>query len=987
MLIERIFMKKNNDGLNFSNQKKTGLAKRIAVIVLCVLLVVVNILLYIFEGHVNLYLGRGELVIEQAEGSENWDSTYYKSDYTEEAGLINAAEKMGEKISNEGFVLMKNNGTLPLPKKPKVTLLGRNAADPVYGGSGSGSVSLDTVVDMKTGLENAEFEINEAVYSILADYASYKTELSETGKQIRKYKNPKANIVMDSMISSSYYIGEMPVENYTEQAISSFSAYHDAAIISIGRGGGEGGDLTRDMAEWDNNYLDGQHQLELNYDEIQTVELAKKHFDNVIMVINSSAVMELGTLENDDGIDAIVWVGSPGQTGFNSLGHILDGTVNPSGKTADIYPRDFTKDPTFVNFGHNKYSNIDINNAIGDGFYVQYEEGIYVGYRYYETAAKEGFLDYEKSVVYPFGHGLSYTDFSWEIVGQEFGEVDGSLSVEVKVTNTGATHPGKDVVQLYFSPPYTKGGIEKSEVVLADFAKTSLLAPGESETVTLSLPVEDMASYDYKNNKAYTLEKGDYGIRIQSNSHQKKEGLDELTYTVKNTVLYQEENHRISDKSQVTNQFDDVNSYFTDTPESGKITNMSRGDFAGTFPTEPMGADKVADEAIIEGFQAYVASDHLDPNEEPPNDVAQSGLNLIDMRGIPYDDPMWSTFIDQIPPKELATMLMDGAYNTKAIAGVGKPATVELDGPSGISAFMGSIHGTAYPSEVVMASTFHPELLYEFGQMIGDEALFYGVNGWYAPGMNIHRSPFGGRNFEYYSEDPVLSGKMATAVVSGTAEKGLYTFIKHFVLNDQETNRVNNGISVWANEQAMREIYMKPFEMTVKDAKTTLRYHMDDDGVLDEKEMSATTAVMSSFNRIGSTWAGGSSPLMETVLRGEWGFEGVAVSDFCLYEYMYANQGVANGTDYFITFISMKSLEDSTSPTAINDMKRCTHRLMYTVANSNAMNGIVPGTTVYYEMAGWKKVQIAVSIMILLGIVSWVVIQKRKNTNIKRTER
>lgn len=979
-------MKKNNGDLSFDNEKKRGLATKITAVILCVLLIATNVLLYIFEGHVNLYLGRGEMVIEKAEGSENWDSTYYKPDYQDKGSLVSAAEQMVEQISNEGFVLMKNNGALPLQPKAKVTLLGRNAADPVYGGSGSGSVSLDTVVDMKAGLENAQFDINETVYNILADYASFKTELSETGKQTRKYKNPRANIVMDSMINSSYYIGEMPVENYTEQAISSFTTYNDAAIISIGRGGGEGGDLTQDMTDWDKNYLDGQHQLELNYDEKQTIELAKKHFETVIVIINSSTVMELGTLESDEGVDSIVWVGSPGQTGFNSLGHILDGSVNPSGKTADIYPRDLTKDPTFVNFGHNKYSNIDINNAIGDGFYVQYEEGIYVGYRYYETAAKEGFIDYEKSVVYPFGHGLSYTDFSWEIVSQEFGEADGDITVNVKVTNTGTTHKGKEVVQMYYSPPYNKGGIEKSEIVLADFAKTGLLAPGESETVTLSFAVEEMASYDYKNNKAYVLEEGDYGIRIQNNSHQSKEGTSELTYTVKKTITYGEGNLRGSDKTQVTNQFDDVNAYFTDTAVPGKITNMSRSDFSGTFPTAPMGADKVADEAIIEGFQAYVASEHIDPNEEQPNEVTQSGLNLIDMRGIPYDDPMWSTFIDQIPHKELATMLMDGAYNTKALANIGKPATVELDGPSGINAFMGSIHGTAYTSEVVMASTFNLDLIYDFGEMIGNEALLYGVNGWYAPGMNIHRSPFAGRNFEYYSEDPLLSGKMATAVVSGAANKGLYTFIKHFVLNDQETNRVNNGISVWANEQAMREIYMKPFEMTVKDAKTTLRYHMDDDGVLDEKEISATTAIMSSFNRVGSTWAGGSSPLMENVLRGEWGFEGVAVSDFCLYEYMYANQGLANGTDYFITFISMKSLEDSTSPTAINDLKRCGHRLMYTVANSNAMNGIVPGTTVYYEMANWKKVQIAADIIILLGIAAWMIFQKRKKPNIEMVE-
>ncbi|WP_112179798.1 beta-glucosidase [Paraliobacillus zengyii] len=969
--------------MNSKNQqptikKKRKIIRKVLLSVFIIIVIAANLLLQVFEAHANLYLGRGDVIINEAEGTNGWESQYYPLDYENEEEVISASEEMIEEISNEGFVLMKNNGVLPMAEQSKVTLLGRNSADPVYGGSGSGSVSLDTVVDMKTGLLNTGFEINEEVYSVLEEYAGFETELTSTGSEKRVYNNPKADIIMDRPEDSSYYIGEMPVDNYTQEAIDSFTNYSDAAIVSIGRGGGEGGDLTTDMAGWDKNYEEGQHQLELNYDERETIELAKENFENVIVVVNSSAALEMGDLEEDEGVDAIVWVGSPGQTGFNALGNILNGSVNPSGKTADIYPADFTKDPTFVNFGSYQYSNISDRNASGDAFFVQYEEGVYIGYRYYETAAEEGFIDYDEAVVYPFGHGLSYTTFDWEVVDQQLGDVDGEITVDVEVTNTGDTYSGKEVVQLYYSAPYYEGGIEKSEVVLGDFAKTSLLAPGESEIVSVIIAVEDMASYDYEDNKSYVLDEGEYEILIQNNSHELKEGIEPIVYTVDNTHIYDESNTRTSDVVAVTNQFDDVNRLFTDTAEEGKILNMSRNDLATTFPTAPTEEDMKADEQIIEGFQPYVAAEHVDLDEEMPTADTENGLQLINLRGVPFDDPAWDLLLDQVKTEDIVSVIMDGAYNTKPIESIGKPATVDLDGPAGISAFMGDIHGTAYTSEVVMASTFNTDLLYQMGQMIGNEAISLGVNGWYAPGLNLHRNQFAGRNFEYYSEDPLLSGKIAQAVVEGTSSKGLTTFIKHYALNDQETNRVNNGVSTWANEQAIREIYLKPFEMVVKNSKTTLEYHADDDGVLDEKEMNAATAIMSSFNRVGSTWAGGSHALMQTVLRDEWGFEGVAVSDFNLYDYMYVNQGIAAGTDYNITFASNKTIEDTESVTAVNDLRKSAHRILYAVANSNTMNGIIPGTTISYEMATWKKVQIIVDIVIILGLITGFVINRRK---------
>jgi beta-glucosidase len=690
--------------------------------------------------------------------------------------------------------------------------------------------------------------------------------------------------------------------------------------------------------------------------------------------------MELGVLENDEQVDAVLWVGSPGQTGFNAVGAVLNGTINPSGRTVDIYPADLTKDPTFVNFGFYQYSNINENNANGNAYFVQYEEGIYMGYRYYETAAVEGFINYDEAVVYPFGYGLSYTAFDWEISDKKLGNVEGEITVDVKVTNTGDV-AGKDVVQMYYSAPYNAGGIEKAEVVLGDFAKTKLLAPGESDTVTLTLAVEDMASYDYETEKSYVLEEGEYGIRIQSDSHTMKDGIEEITYEVNKTIVYSGDDHRASDEVEVTNQFDDVNALFTDTAKEGYITNMSRADFAGTFPTAPTAADLTANDDIIDGFRAYVAKDHEDPNAVMPTTGAKNGLQLIDLRGVDYHDPSWELLLDQITPEDVTKIILNGAYNTAAIDTIGKPATVDLDGPAGISSFMGNTNGTAYPSAVVIASTYNVDLAYEMGEMVGNEALNLGVNGWYAPAMNTHRNQFAGRNFEYYSEDAVIGGKIGAACVSGAASKGVYAFIKHYALNDQETNRVNNGVSTWANEQAIREIYLRPFEIIVKKATNTLKYISDEQGTVSEKEMKGTTALMSSFNRIGATWAGGSKPLMQTVLREEWGYEGIVITDFNLYPYMYTDQGIAAGSDLMLTFESMKTIEDASSATAVTNLRKAAHNILYTVVNSNAMNGIVPGTIITYTMATWEKVligaDIAIAILLLAGF-SWVVIRVRK---------
>ncbi|WP_263121252.1 glycoside hydrolase family 3 C-terminal domain-containing protein [Cellulomonas fimi] len=936
--------------------------------------VVANVALVVAGGWVASQFGSGTYTFTNAEESADWDTDYYTSDYADIDEVDAAAKDLVEEISGAGIVLAKNeSAALPLAAGAKVTMLGRAAADPVFGGSGSGSVDTNSAVNARQGLENAGFTVNDAVFSTIESFAA---------------ENPRGYIEMDNPEASSYTIGELPVAQYEAQQ-STFAEYGDAAVIYVGRPGGEGGDLATDMEGWDDHYVSGQHQLELNQDEKDLVALAQANFDTVVVVINASTTMELGPLQDDAGVDAILLAGSPGATGLNALGRILSGDVNPSGRTADLWAADFTADPTFANFGGYLYDNLSVSYPVSavesatsnatvtdEAPFVNYAEGIYIGYRYYETAAAEGFLDYDDAVVYPFGYGLSYTDFAWQVTDTQAGAVDGSIAVTVQVTNTGDV-AGKDVVELYYTAPYTPGGIEKSEVVLGGFDKTGLIEPGASESVTIELAVEDMASYDHQGEAAYVLEAGDYLLSLRSDSHTVV--ADALTYTVDSDVVYAGDDHRASDVAAVTNQFDDVSAQFVAEPTEGKIVSMSRADFAGTFPTAPTGDQLVADDAVAEGFAAWdddTAAEAFDG--EMPTTGAGTDLSLIDLRGLAKDDPQWDELLDSLTVGDMTDMLLNGAYQTAAIGSIGKPQTTEPDGPAGFSSFINSsINGVAYPSEFLIAQTWDVDLGTAMGEMLGNEAMQKDINGWYAPAANLHRSPFAGRNFEYYSEDPFLSGSMMTSVANGAATKGVYTTLKHFALNDQETNRVNNGIATWATEQTIRELYLKPFEMAVKGITMDVAYVSDADGTIEHTTV-GSTAVMSSFNRIGSTWAGGSEALMTNVLREEWGFEGFAISDFNLYAYMNPNQGISAGTDLTLTFQPSKSFGDTSSAKAVTDIRNATHNILFTVANSNAMNGLAPGATVDYTPPTWVYIQIIATVLVGLLVLAGVVMVIRR---------
>ena len=982
-------------------QQKLSKGKKALAIVLAVILVigvVANVLIQYYSFTLRQVLGDGEIRYTHLSGTENWDSEYYTTDYATYEETEAAARALTEEIESEGIVLLENkDNALPLSSL-NVTLLGVNSVNIVTGGTGSGSGSGSDNISLVEALENNGFTVNPTTLALYTSEtvtdASYEMGVMNEGmfgptetKDFPKYQRTTAGLYADN---NPWIIGELPVAFYDASVEASFSDYSDAAIVVFSRVSGEGADMATDMgkfADWGGE--EGKHYLEFDSTEQALLRYASDHFDTVIVLINSNNAMELGSLADGtyENVKGVLWIGAVGSTGANAVAKVIKGDVNPSGRLADIYARDFTADPTFVNFGNYQYSNVSSDNAMADSFFVQYEEGIYVGYRYYETAAAEGFIDYDEAVVYPFGYGLSYSSFTQEFDGTP-SVSDGAITFKVKVTNTGDT-AGKEVVQLYYHAPYgdettNPNKLEKAERVLAAFAKTELLDPGKSQTLTLTVNIEDMASYDETVEKAYVLDDGDYVISLMKNSHEPWG--DSYTYHQDRQVVYGQDNPRSSDAAAATNRFEDVSTELKSV--------MSRADFAGTFPTAPQGDDYKASDAVIANLAEYNYADHDDPSDVMPTTGSKNGLSLIDMRGVDYDDESWTDFVEQLSVSELAAYV-NGVGST-AIESLGIPVTSGIDGPASLNSMydvLGTQSNNTYTTEVVLASTWNVELAERMGNLIGNEALFLGVSGWYAPGANTHRSPFGGRNFEYMSEDPRLAGNMLRAEISGVAEKGVYAYIKHFAMNDQETNRNNyGGICVWATEQAIREIYLKGFEIPVKEATATLKYIADSEGTAATKTVRGCTAVMSAFSRIGATWTGGSIALLQNVLRDEWGFEGVVVTDAIDGNFMNGDQAVRNGSDLLMSSMLPGSARASyggsrtvntDSATAVKELQEAVHNILFAVVNSNAMNGIVPGTSISYSTPTWLVAVYAVDAVLLLAIIAgyiWIFRKPRKST-------
>ncbi len=951
--------------------RKRPVAKIVFAVALVALAIALNVGTSMFSSLLDHYLGGRPSQTVVAEGSENWDANYYDAKYRGRNQANRAAQDVVAEVEGEGAVLLKNdNNALPLDTSKTVSLLGRYAADAVYGGAGSGTVDPSDCVTLCQGLQNAGFTINDTAYGwISQNYPNY----------------AKADITMDSPSTASYYIGEIPWSDYPADV--QYSVTGTTGVIVIGRGGGEGGDLSTNLKEsldsgvsknfTDNNetanYEEGQHELELTREEKELITAAKQSCDKVVVLLNCSTTMEVGSLMSGEySVDAILNIGSLGASGANGVGNILSGAVNPSGKTCDLWSADFTKDPTFQNFGGKRYTDVsdyygtNHNNTPSDGtaYFTEYREGIYVGYRYYETAAAEvaagnytGF-DYDQAVVFPFGYGLSYTTFSETL---DSVENDGkTVTASVTVTNTGPV-AGKQVAEIYYSAPYTKGGVEKSAVVLGAFEKTKLLEPGESQTLKLAYDIDDMASWDSSANGgkgAYVLDAGDYVVSLRTDSHtvvdSKALALDARTITKDSAA-----------GNDIQNEFADTTKYMRN---NGGV--MSRADFAGTFPKP---AEDKASSDVGVSITEYQAQG--DPGVQMPTTGASNGVSLIDLRGKDYDDPLWDKLLDQLTVDEMTSVINDGAYNTAEVPSISKPATSDPDGPAGFTSLTGSTGNCAYCSEYVMAQTWNKELIYAVGQAVGQEALSSGYSGWYAPAANTHRSPFAGRNFEYFSEDPVLAGNICAAEVSGAASNGVYAYVKHFALNDQEGYRIQH-LMTWADEQTIREVYLRPFEITVKDATYEERF-LDGRGEVQTRTAKACTGIMSSFNYIGTEWTGGRRSLLTNVLRDEWGFRGMVITDFNLYGYMDKSAALAAGNDLQLTYSAMSgSIPNANGATTVSQMRQAMHNILYTVVNSNAVNGIAPGTIIKYGIAPWQYGVYAATVVLvllatLLGFLSY----------------
>ena len=859
------------------------------------------------------------------------------------------AAEVAEEIMEDGIVLLKNESLLPLNETKKLNIFGWESINPAYGGAGSGGINdLYDIVSLNQGLENAGFSINQELVDFYNNYGADNPEMS-----IQK---------------QSWTLPEPPVDTYSDELIKSAKEYSDVAVVVLSRKAGEGhNDIPMDVrkAAYDNNsdeyddFPEGEHYLQLSQTERDMVDMVCSNFDNVIVIYNGANQFELGFADEYPQIKSVVWCPGTGNVGFNALGKVFSGEVNPSGKTPDTFIYDMTTAPWWNNAEKTEYTNLadmaveGMNAGTAQVYapaFTNYVEGIYVGYKYYETAAQEGAIDYDKTVQYPFGYGLSYTEFEQKM--GELEEKDGQISVDVEVTNTGDV-AGKDVVEVYYKPPYTNGGIEKSSANLIEFAKTDLLQPGESQTVTVTFSIEDMASYDENNAKAYVLEKGDYVISINSDSHTV---LDQKTYTADKDVVYKGENKRASDDTAATNVFEDA---------KGDVTYLSRADHFANYE------EATAAPASAELGEPYVSEYHLNSNFDKttylndedvmPTTGADNGLTLADMRDADYDDPRWEKLLDQLTVDEMANMIAMAGYQTAAMDSVGKVATLDFDGPAAINNNFTGVGSIGFPIEVVVASTWNKELAQAWGECMGKISQEMGAEGWYAPGMNTHRTAFGARNYEYFSEDGVLAGNMGANAVEGARKYGVYSYIKHFALYEGNAKMV----SVWSNEQAIREIYLKPFEISVKQG--------------------GANAVMVSWSFLGDKWTGESSNLMNTVLRDEWGFRGMALTDFFRnngHGFMNADAALANGVDAMLSTFNGEenNVANPEHPTAVLQMRNACKNVMYTVVSSWAYDGEHEET----GMENWKKAGIGIDIVMALFMAGMEVLvirgyKKRKN--------
>lgn len=915
--------------------------------------------------------------------SDEVTSVYPTQKATNKAEAFANAQEVNLKLAEEGFVLLKNeNATLPLNKGARISVFSKNSVNLSYGGSGSGGFDTSNNKNLYESLNDAGFVINPTLKNFY--------ESSQSGP-VRTANSSD----LDNGDNQKIATAETPQSKYTDAVKNSYADYSDAALVVITRIGGEGFDLPRYQGDSEGAVSPDSHYLELDQNEIDLLTaVTDGTFKRVVVVFNTPSSFEATFLKDSayaafaDKIDAAVWIGFTGSNGITALGEILNGDVNPSGRLVDTWAADFTKNPSFVNFGTGCLP--DTTDKYDGGMYysVDYEEGIYVGYRYYETRGETDGEDwYNANVVYPFGYGLSYTTFDWTVGDASASEIElgTTITVPVTVKNTGSV-AGKEVVQLYASAPYTLGGIEKAHKVLVGFAKTKLLQPGESETVTVSFDPYSAASYDYRDANSngfsgYELEAGEYTLYVSRNAHESEKAI------ALNLAADVQIGTDPTTDGEVVNRYTDSEDFLDSDWQLDAM--LSRADWEGTWPTPQTAQQHAGTDRLYEEIRSEEHNNPTDfDSEEYPWFGEEPTLTLRDLLPsaeaegyepvVSYDDERWEELMMGCDEEEMIALINNGAYHTLAMESVGLPATIHGDGPSGFTCFMSKeqVNGTCqYVSEPVMASTWNIKLMNELGEAIGEEgtigdkATGQPYSSIYAPGVNIHRSPFGGRCSEYFSEDPFISGMMGAAEVQGIQSRGVLPTVKHFVANEQETHRSIGGDLSWLSEQALREIYLKPFEYTVK--------------------LGETRGIMTSFNRIGTRWTGGDYRLLTEILRNEWGFNGLVICDFnTIPQYMIPRMMFYAGGSLDLATQQSAMWTDCDTSDAGDAivLMRAVKDVMYALVNSNAMNAEVIGYNppIWQEYLHWINIGAftLVGVWLVLAIVRTVRCNKRKKAKI-----
>ena len=895
--------------------------------------------------------------------SENIDSEYFKSDYTDKNDYIKDVSEFCCKLESEGLVLLTNeNNALPLPAKAKVSFFAQGSVTLNYGSSGSSATDTDTYGSLKDAFESKDFSVNADLW--------------------QWYKSRTNNLRKNTVegLVKTYTVNESEWSDVRAVNSENFANYGDAAIVTLSRDSGEGFDVsTRGSDGIDGSYLSLTRQEEDLLKGLTSLK-ASGIFERIIVLLNSAVPIQLDFLfDSGIKIDACLWVGNVGMTGALGIADVFAGDVNPSGRLTDTFCRDNFSSPAMASWilNNNGIFSQEYGNAAqynlnsSQKHYGVYVEGIYVGYRYYETRYedyvtgkdKSGEYDYSE-VAFPFGHGLSYTSFSYgDFTVTENDEK--SFNVSVKVTNTG-NKAGREVVQIYLQKPYIQGGVEKASVELVGFTKTGELAAGKDETVNITVNKEVFKSYDALTAKTYVMDAGKYYLAAGTDAHDALNNLLALKgFSPENTenrmtaagnkdlaaVALQLEgtdtvtySKSVETGVKITNQFDfaDINLY--ENRGSNKVTYLSRSDWQGTWPKGKVELN-VASTAMMQDLSSHKKIQE-DNAQKPPEYNVQSGSLLITLRGLDYDHEAWDKLLNQLTYEEMALLISNAAFGTSTLDSISLKETKASDGPTAVT---GSVTGTSFPSEGIWASTFDTEMIEKVGDFLAEDARLNGVDTMYAPGMNIHRTPFGGRAHEYFSEDPYLTATAAIAEVRGMKKKGVIGVLKHFAFNDEESAR--NGICIWLNEQSAREIYLLPFEYAMRPS------------------MGGAIGAMSSFNRAGTLWTGASRALQMTVSREEWNYQGYFITDMASSNgalFMTYDDGIFNGTDLFLGSGSKTALKEWKNSVAFkNRVREATHRVLYVTVNySAAMNGVTPNKR-YVSIMPWWQVALIVAIVVV----------------------